>query len=84
MRPQLVQTTQATPVQRDRLISLAEVLSLVRVGKSTWYNLMSQGKAPRCVQITPRCVAWSEAAVLSWIQARLNEANSASQQGAIQ
>jgi len=84
MRPQLVQTTQATPVQRDRLIRISEVLPLVGVGKSTWYALMKQGKAPRCVQVTPRCVAWSEAACMAWIQARLNEATSASQQGATQ
>lgn len=73
---QLVATTPATAaVRRDRLIRLPETLRLAGVGKSTWYTLMAQGKAPRCVQVTPRCVAWSEQAVLSWVQARLDEAN---------
>lgn len=70
---QLVQTTQAQPVQRDRLIRLPEVLRLVNVGKSTVYWLMSRGEFPRCVQVTPRCVAWSEAAVLNWVQSRLRQ-----------
>jgi prophage regulatory protein len=62
-------------VKRDRLIRIQEVLRLVGVGKSTWYALMSQGLAPRCVQVTPRCVAWSEQACLTWVQDRLAEAS---------
>jgi prophage regulatory protein len=82
MRPHLVQVTQAAPIQRDRLIRLSETLRIVGVGKSTWYALMKQGKAPRCVQVTPRCVAWSEAACMAWVQDRLNEVGSAGQQTA--
>jgi prophage regulatory protein len=81
----LVQTTQAQPVQRDRLIRLPAVLAIVGLGKSTLYGLMGRGEFPRCVQVTPRCVAWSEAACHAWVQARLAEASSASQQqGSIQ
>ena len=73
--PQLVHDARTAPaVKRDRLIRLQEVLRIAGVGKSTWYSLAAQGLAPRCVKITPRCVAWSENAVLSWVQARLQEA----------
>ena len=75
--PQLVQDVRVAVVKRDRLIRLQEVLRLVSVGKSTWYALMSQGLAPQCVRVTPRCVAWSEQAVLSWVQARIDETDSA-------
>lgn len=85
--PQLVHDVRgAVAIKRDRLIRLQETLRLAGVGKSTWYALMAAGKAPRCVKVTPRCVAWSEAAVLSWVQARLSEAQPAdlAQQGALQ
>lgn len=72
---------QADVVRRDRLIRLAQVLALVGVGKSTWYSLMAEGKAPQCVRVTPRCVAWSEQACLQWVQDRLSEAGSASGRG---
>lgn len=73
--PQLVHDVRAAVVvRRDRLIRLNEVLRLASVGKSTWYYLMAQGLAPKCVRVTPRCVAWSEAAVLSWVQDRLAQA----------
>lgn len=78
--PQLVQDVRAAVVvKRDRLIRLQEVLRLVGVGKSTWYALMAQGLAPQCVRVTPRCVAWSEQACLSWVQARLDETDGARQ-----
>ena len=78
--PQLVQDVRAAVVvKRDRLIRLQEVLRLVSVGKSTWYGLMAQGLAPQCVRVTPRCVAWSEQAVLGWVQARLDETGNARQ-----
>jgi prophage regulatory protein len=59
---------------RDRLIRLPEVLRLTGVGKSTWYTLVNAGKAPRPVQLTARCVAYSESAVLGWVQDRLADA----------
>ena len=60
-------------VPRDRLIRLPEVERLAGIRKSTIYALM--GKAPpqfpRCVQVTARCVAWSESAVLAWVNAHI-------------
>ena len=74
--PQLVQGVRAAEaIKRDRLIRLSEALRIASVGKSTWYGLIAAGKAPKPVRITPRVSAWSENACLSWVQARLEEAN---------
>ena len=65
--------TQA-PVQRDRLLRLPEVERISGIRKSTVYGLMAQGKFPRCVQVTPRCVAWAESSVHKWVQDRIADA----------
>lgn len=64
----------APPVQpRDRLLRLPEVERLSGVKKSTIYSLMKEGRFPHCVRITRRCAAWPESAVLSWVNARIQE-----------
>jgi prophage regulatory protein len=67
-------------VKRDRLLKLPEVEHLVALKKSTIYNLVKQGKFPRCVQQGPRSVAWKEADVLQWVQDRISESEVAQQQ----
>lgn len=62
-------------VRRDRLLRLPDVELTSGLKKSTIYLLMKRGEFPRCVQITPRCVAWPEAAVLQWVQDRIASAN---------
>ncbi|MFY9460666.1 MAG: AlpA family phage regulatory protein [Aquabacterium commune] len=59
------------PVQRDRMVRLAEVEHLTGLKKSTIYRLMRERKFVQCVQVTSRCTAWSEAAVLQWVQDRI-------------
>jgi len=61
------------PVKRDRLVRLPEVERIAGIRKSTIYTLMAKNppEFPRCVQVTSRCVAWSEAACLSWVQQRI-------------
>lgn len=59
------------PVKRDRMLRLAEVEHLTGLKKSTIYRLMRERQFVQCVQITPRCTAWSEAAVLQWVQDRI-------------
>lgn len=78
--PQLVHDARSAVVaKRDRLIRLPETLRLVGLGHSTWYALMARGEAPQSVKVTPRCVAWSENAVLTFVQARLDAANQPTQ-----
>lgn len=42
--------------------------------KSTIYDLMRSGKFPKSVRLSSRMVAWSETAVLHWVQERITEA----------
>ena len=63
-------------VPRDRLLRLPAVEALTGLKKSTLYALQKSGDFPRAVQVTPRCVAWKEAAVLQWVQDRQPVASS--------
>ena len=67
---QLVTDTRPT-VRRDRLLRLPDVEAASGLRKSTVYLLMKRGEFPRCVRITPRCVAWPESKVLQWVQDRI-------------
>ena len=67
---QLVSET-SPPVKRDRFLRLPEVEHLTGLKKSTIYRLMRERKFVQCVQVTPRCTAWPEASVLSWVQDRI-------------
>ena len=78
--PQLVHAARGA-VPRDRLIRLGEVETIAGIRKSTIYSLMKAGEFPRCVQVTPRCVAWAESQIHSWVQARIAGA-AANQEGA--
>lgn len=61
-------------VRRDRLLRLPDVEAATGLKKSTLYLLMKRAEFPRCVQVTPRCVAWPESAVLQWVQDRIADA----------
>lgn len=67
---QLVSETKPQ-VRRDRFLRLAEVESVTGLKKSTIYLLMKRGEFPKCVQLTPRCVAWPESRVLQFVQDRI-------------
>lgn len=72
------------PVQRDRLIKLPEVERLTSLKKTTVYRLQREGAFPRCVQVTPRAVAWKEREVLEWMASRSTAADAATPQTAAQ
>lgn len=74
---QLVSETRPQ-VKRDRLLRLPDVEAATGLKKSSIYLLQQRGEFPRCVQVTPRCVAWAESAVLQWIQDRIAAASAAS------
>lgn len=62
------------PVQRDRMLRLPDVEHLTGLKKSTIYRLMRERKFVQCVQITPRCTAWPESLVLTWVQEQVASA----------
>lgn len=61
-------------VRRDRLLRMPDVEIATGLKKSTIYLLMKRGDFPRCVQITARCVAWSESSVLQFVQDKITSA----------
>ena len=60
---------------RDRLIRIADVEGITGIRKTTIYAMMKTGRFPRCVQVTPRCVAWPESSVQAWVKERIEEAS---------
>lgn len=75
----MVHTAPSTPgahpvIPRDRLLRLPEVVSITGISKSTIYELMRKGQFPRHVKINRRMTAWTESAVLQWVQDRINDA----------
>ncbi len=62
-------------VPRDRLIDLQPVCALVGAKKSTTYTWLKDKDSdfPRPVRLGTRMVRWSEAAVLQWVQDRINQ-----------
>lgn len=61
------------PLQRDRIIRIAGVEDLVGLKKSTIYKLAQQNEFPAPVRIGARATGWSEAAVLKWVQERIQQ-----------
>jgi len=70
---QLVHETRPV-IPRDRLVRIEEVKGMTGLGKSSIYELMRAGEFPKSIRLHARMVAWSESSVLSWIQARISEA----------
>ena len=54
-----------------RLLRLAKVLNVTGLGKTTIYELQSQGTFPMRVQITDHSVGWVEAEVQTWLAKRI-------------
>ena len=60
-------------VPRDCLVRLPKVEGMTGCKKSTIYKLIGEGRFPKPVRLGTRTVAWSEAAVLQWVQDRIAE-----------
>lgn len=60
-------------IPRDKLLRLPQVEEVTGCKKSTIYSLVRKGLFPKPINITRRMAGWSEAAVLTWVQARLQE-----------
>lgn len=59
------------------LIRLKTVIERTALTRSTIYLMMSKGEFPRPIKISDRCVAWNEATINDWIEAKLNQAEAA-------
>ena len=57
-------------MQRDRLLRLKEVSSIVGLSRSTIYDLSAKGLFPERVLLGQRAVAWWESEIEAWIATR--------------
>ena len=67
-QPHGVASAATVPVQLQRL---PQVLARVAVSRSTWYNLIREGKAPAPINLGGSAVAWIEAEITAWIDSRI-------------
>lgn len=49
---------------RDRLLRLKEVLQIIPVSKSSWWDGVQKGKYPKPIKLGPRTTCWKESDVL--------------------
>jgi prophage regulatory protein len=54
----------------SRFLRLPEVKNRVGVGRSTLYRWMEEGRFPRSVQLSQKCVVWRETDIDSWIASK--------------
>jgi prophage regulatory protein len=52
----------------ENYMKLKEVLSLLRISKSTWYAGISRGEFPQPVRIGTRTVLWKESDIEAYLQ----------------
>lgn len=58
----------ATPI---RMLRVSQVLAITGLSKTKIYDLQNKGDFPMRVQLSPRRVAWVEAEVQAWLEARV-------------
>ena len=51
----------------DRFLRLDEVLRRTSLKRTTLYRRIEEGRFPRQVPLTARCVGWRESAVERWL-----------------
>lgn len=57
--------------QAPRLLRLPAVLDRVGVSRASLYRMIAAGEFPAPVHLSARSVAWPEADVSEWIEARI-------------
>lgn len=65
--------TASTPSAARRFIKLAEVKTLTTLSTSEIYRRIAAGTFPAQVTLGPKSVAWIEAEVNAWCEARIAE-----------
>lgn len=63
------------PLAALALMRRPKVLALTGWSKSTLANRVADNEFPAPVPTGPRTVAWVEAEVIAWVEARINERN---------
>lgn len=54
-------------LERNALLRLPQVLQVIPVGKSAWWNGIREGRYPRGVKLSPRVTVWSSHEILALV-----------------
>jgi len=54
-----------------KMLRIADVLERTGLSRRTLYGEISEGRFPKPVQLTSRCVGWPEADVSAWLEERV-------------
>lgn len=54
----------------DRVLRRREVISMVGLGTTKLYELISEGQFPKPIKLSVRSVGWLESEVQDWIKER--------------
>jgi prophage regulatory protein len=63
-------TSDQVGVDPSDTLRLPRVRQRTGLGRSTIYRLMSEGKFPGAVQLSPRAVGWHKSDIDAWLNAR--------------
>ena len=59
-----------TASEQPRYLSMSEWTQLVGVSIQTGHRWVREGKWPKPIRLSPKCVRWERAVVEAWIQSR--------------
>lgn len=57
----------------EELMDVSGVAAYLHISRGTLYHWTSQGRGPRCVRISARCIRWRRCDVQSWVAERLEK-----------
>jgi prophage regulatory protein len=59
--------------QPDQLLRAAEVIKLMGIPRSSFYDLVAKGRFPKPMKLTGKLVLWSAREIAEWQQERMAE-----------
>ena len=63
---------------KERFLRLSDVKDRTGLSRSTIYLKISKGTFPRHIRLGVRCVGWLESEIDAWMQARIDQRQTAS------
>ena len=55
------------PIPSEGMLRLPEVLRLVPVSRSAWWQMVREGRAPKSYTLGLRCTVWKISDIRAWI-----------------
>jgi prophage regulatory protein len=62
-----------TDSEHNRITRIPEIVKQTGLPKSSIYALLKEGKFPKPVQLSRRCIGFVESEIQAWIQSRIDD-----------